>query len=69
MAVTSRSVVDAMRAITALVQENAVATQDMSTQSGLVTAAVQSIAAVAEEQSSATEEVSASPEEMSAQVE
>ncbi len=65
----ARQVVEAMRSISAVVDANLNASQDMAAETARVNEATQSIAAVAEENSAATEEVSASAEEMSAQVE
>ena len=65
----ARQVTEAMTSISAIVEENTAATEQMSAQSGQVAEAIQSIAAVSEEQSASTEEVSASAEEMTAQIE
>jgi methyl-accepting chemotaxis protein len=58
-----------MQSISAVVEENTAATQEMAAHSSQVSNAIHGIAAVAQEQSAATEEVSASAEQMSAQVE
>jgi len=58
-----------MHSISAVVEENTAASEQMAGESMRVAEAVQSIAAVAGKQSDATRQVSASAEEMSAQVE
>jgi methyl-accepting chemotaxis protein len=69
MAAASRSVVEAMNSISAVVEENTASTREMTGQASMVSDAIESIAAVSEEQSASTEEVSASAAQMSAQVE
>jgi len=61
--------VDAMDSVSAVVEENTAATEQMAAGSTEVTNAIESIASISEENSAAVEEVSASTEEMSAQVE
>jgi methyl-accepting chemotaxis protein len=58
-----------MDSVSAVVEENTAATEEMAAGSGEVTHAIENIASVSEENSAAVEEVSASAEEMSAQVE
>lgn len=58
----------AMQKIHRIVDQNAAATEEMTTASDTVARAVEATAGVAEENSSASEEVSASTEQMSAQV-
>jgi methyl-accepting chemotaxis protein len=69
MATGARSVTDSMNSISAVVEQNSAATQQMAAQASDVTSRIGSIAAVAEEQSAATQEVMASAEQMGAQVE
>ncbi|MEN6298916.1 MAG: methyl-accepting chemotaxis protein, partial [Anaerolineaceae bacterium] len=52
-----------------VVEENTLATQEMTSMSNEVSMAIENIASVSEENSAAIEQVSASAEEMSAQVE
>jgi methyl-accepting chemotaxis protein len=65
---SASSLVEAMEAVSAVVEENSAATEEMASASGEVMGAVENIATVSEENSAAAEEVSASVEEMSAQV-
>jgi methyl-accepting chemotaxis protein len=58
-----------MDSVSAVVEENTAATEEMAASSTEVTHAIENIASVSEENSAAVEEVSASAEEMSAQVE
>lgn len=60
--------VSAMERVSAVVEENSAATQEMSAGSAQVTQAVESVASVSEENSAAVQQISASAEEMSAQV-
>ena len=69
MAKGASSVVDAMGAISAVVEENSAATEEMASQAEDVGKAAGSIAAVSEENGATTEEVAASAQEMAAQVE
>jgi methyl-accepting chemotaxis protein len=55
--------------VSAVVEENTAATEEMSASSHEATMAIENIASVSEENSASVEEVSASAEEMSAQVE
>jgi methyl-accepting chemotaxis protein len=61
--------VNAMSSVSAVIEENTAATEEMAANSTEVTQSVENIASVSEENSAAVEEVSASAEEMSAQVE
>ena len=54
--------------ISAIVEENTAATEQMSATAKQVSRSVESVAGVAEENSAATEQVSAAAEEISAQV-
>jgi methyl-accepting chemotaxis protein len=65
----STALVEAMDAVSAVVEQNTTVTQMMTENANEVTRAVENIAAVSEENSAAVEQVSASTEEMSAQVE
>jgi methyl-accepting chemotaxis protein len=65
----SSELVSAMESVSAVVEENTAATDEMNTSAGKVTSAMENIASISEENSAAVEEVSASAEEMSAQVE
>ena len=58
-----------MDSVSAVVEENTAATEEMAASSNEVTQAIENIASVSEENSAAIEQVSASAEEMSAQVE
>ncbi|GAB4482063.1 MAG: hypothetical protein Kow0088_24740 [Anaerolineales bacterium] len=69
MEIAANELVDAMDAVSAVVEENTAATEEMAASSTQVTQAIETIASVSEENSAAIEEVSASSEEMSAQVE
>lgn len=69
METAANELVDAMDAVSAVVEENTAATEEMAASSTQVTQAIETIASVSEENSAAIEEVSASSEEMSAQVE
>lgn len=64
----SLDMVETIRKITQIVEENSAATEEMTASSSVVSRAVEATAGVAEENSAASEEVSASVEEMSAQV-
>ena len=55
--------------VSAVVEENVAATEQMAANSSEVSQAIENIASVSQENSAAVEEVSASAEEMSAQVE
>ncbi len=61
--------VSAVNTVSAVVEENTAATEQMTAGSSAANHAIESIAAVSEENGAAIEEVSASAEEMSAQVE
>jgi methyl-accepting chemotaxis protein len=61
--------VSAMSSVSAVIEENTAATEEMAANSIEVTESVENIASISEENSAAVEEVSASAEEMSAQVE
>jgi methyl-accepting chemotaxis protein len=65
----SGRMVESLDAVSAVVEENTAATEQMAASSSEVTQAVDNIASVSEENSAAVEQVSASAEEMSAQVE
>ena len=65
----SEGVVDAMGAVSAIVEENTAVAEEMAAGSQQVMQAMEGVASVAEENSASAEEVSASAEEMSAQVE
>ena len=65
----SDEMVTAMDSVSAVVEENTAATQEMASNSAEVTRAIENIASIGEENSAAVEEVSAATEEMSAQVE
>ncbi len=65
----NNSVVSSLDLVSAVVDENAAATQDMASNSSEVTRAIDDIAATSQENSAAVEEVSAATEEMNAQVE
>ena len=69
MANLATELVRAMDSVSAVVEENSVATEEMTASSGNVIQIIADIASVSEENSAAAEEVSASTEEMSAQVE
>jgi methyl-accepting chemotaxis protein len=60
--------VNSVDSVSAVVEENTAATEQMAASSGEVNTAIENIASVSEENSAAIEEVSASAEEMSAQV-
>jgi methyl-accepting chemotaxis protein len=61
--------VEAVDAVSAVIEENTAATEEMAANSSELTQAVENIASVSEENSAAVEEVSASTEEVLAQVE
>ena len=69
MSESSGELVTSVDSVSAIVEENTAATEEMSANSTEVTQAIESIASVSEENSAAIEEVSASTEEMTAQVE
>ena len=64
----SNELVEAMDTVSAIVEENTAASEEMSANSEEVSIAIDSIASISEENAAATEEVSASVEELSAQV-
>ena len=61
--------VEAVDAVSAVIEENTAATEQMAANSSELTQSIENIASVSEENSAAVEEVSASTEEVSAQVE
>ncbi len=61
--------VEAVDSVSAVIEENTAATEEMAANSTELTQAIENIASVSEENSAAVEEVSASTEEVSAQVE
>ncbi|RCK72354.1 MAG: Methyl-accepting chemotaxis protein I (serine chemoreceptor protein) [Anaerolineae bacterium] len=65
----AEEMVNAMDAVSSVLEQNILATDQMSDSAQIVTQAIENIASVAEENSAAIEEVSASSEEMTAQVE
>ena len=65
----STEMVNATDTVSAVVEENTAATEEMAAGAGSVMQSIENIASVSEENSAAVEEVSASAEEMSAQVE
>jgi len=65
----NNKMVNHLDSVSAVVEENTAATEEMAAGSTEVTQAIENIASVSEENSAAVEEVSASAEEMSAQVE
>jgi methyl-accepting chemotaxis protein len=65
----SSGMVETIDRINRIVEQNAVATQQMTASSGKVATAIEVTASAAEDNSAASQEVSASVEEMSAQVE
>ncbi len=69
MRISARDLVSAVNSVSAVVEENTAATEEMSAGSSLVTQAIEDIASISEQNSAAVEQVSASAEEMSEQVE
>ncbi len=61
--------VEAVDSVSAVIEENTAATEEMAANSSELTQAVENIASVSEENSASVEEVSASTEEVLAQVE
>ncbi len=66
---SSQGLVAAMEKVSAIVELNTAATDQMSSRSTEVTGAIENISAISEENNAAVEEVSASAEEMNAQIE
>ncbi|MBI9051693.1 MAG: HAMP domain-containing protein [Anaerolineaceae bacterium] len=64
----STVLITSVDAVSAVIEENTAATEQMNASSSEVTQAIENIASISEENSAAVEEVSASAEEMSAQV-
>ncbi|MBN2556940.1 MAG: HAMP domain-containing protein [Anaerolineales bacterium] len=64
----SNELVEAMDTVSAIVEENTAASEEMSANSEEVSLAIDSIASISEENAAATQEVSASVEELAAQV-
>ncbi len=64
-----RNMMDNIRRINKIAEENAAASQQMAASSSEVSASIETTAGVAEENSAASQQVSASTEEMSAQIE
>ena len=60
--------VNAVDAVSSVIEENTAATEEMAANSAELTQSIESIASISEESSAAVEEVSASTEEVSAQV-
>ena len=69
MSTSSNELVRAMETVSAVVEENTAATEQMAASSNEMMQAMANIASVSEENSAAIEEVSASTEEVLAQVE
>ena len=69
MSAASNQLVTAVDGVSAVVEENTAATEEMAAGTTEVTRDIKSIAAVSEENSAAIEEVNAATDEMSAQVE
>jgi methyl-accepting chemotaxis protein len=69
MSELNNQVIASLDSVSAVIEENTAATEQMAAGSSEVSVAVENIASVSEENSAAVEEVSASAEEMSAQVE
>ena len=69
MRISARDLVSAVNSVSAVVEENTAATEEMAAGSSLVTQAIEDIASISEQNSAAVEQVSASAEEMSEQVE
>jgi methyl-accepting chemotaxis protein len=69
MRISARDLVSAVNSVSAVVEENTAATEEMAADSSLVTQAIEDIASISEQNSAAVEQVSASAEEMSEQVE
>lgn len=69
MRISARDLVSAVNSVSAVVEENTAATEEMAAGSSLVTQAIEDIASISEQNSAAVEEVAASAEEMSEQVE
>ncbi len=69
MRLASLELVEAVNSVSAVVEENTAATEEMAAGSSIVTQAIEDIASISEQNSASVEEVSASAEEMSDQVE
>ena len=67
--VTARSLDEAIRSVSSVVNENALAADQLAKSPGGVMQSIENVASVSEENGAAVEEVSASAEEMTAQVE
>jgi methyl-accepting chemotaxis protein len=65
----ARNVGDGMQGISAVVEENAAATDEMAAQASQVSSAIQGIAAVSEEQNASAEEIAATSHQVGIQVE
>jgi len=68
MGVLNTQTVDSLDTVSAVVEENTAATEQMAASSAEISRAIESVASVSEESSASVEEVSASAEEMSGQV-
>jgi len=68
MLATSNETMAAMESVSAVVEQNTAATEEMSASSNVVGAAVENFASISEQNSAAIEEVAATTEEMSNQV-
>jgi methyl-accepting chemotaxis protein len=66
--VAAAELVEAVDAVSAVIEENTAATEEMSTHSSELTQSIENIASISEENNAAVEEVSTSTDEVSAQV-